>query len=855
MGEGQMAEADTSKYDFKTQATLVYTAQKGLNRGLVEEISKIKKEPEWMRSLRLRSYDIFCEKPIPTWCVPDLTKLNFDELTYYLRPDERKVNSWDEVPAEIKDTFEKLGIPQAERKYLAGVVAQYESEGVYYKLQKQWEDKGVIMTDMDTAVQKYPELVRRYFMKCVPPADNKFSALHGAVWSGGSFVYVPAGVKVELPLQTYFRMNAANEGQFEHTLIIAEEGSQVHYVEGCFTEGTIVTAKEGERKIEDVREGDEILTHKSRFRKVYHTQARLYSGPLYSIQCYGDTNSAVGMVTAEHPFLCVKRQRFEYKNTGWEAGWIAAGDLQKGDYLAIPIDDTTETSDARLFLVRSGHGGHVWKNVELPIITDADFFRLVGYYIAEGTTIGEHYVTFTFNKKETEYIEDVARLLEKYFGKAPLKYKEYNNGISLVLCSTIAARFFISQFGNHAATKHLPEWVMKESQKKQGELIKGFWRGDGSFMCTHYSWGVKRMFRINTISEKLAMQVRKMLLRLRIFASLNRAKRRAPRHDMMTIYIGGAFLGHFAGLVGYNVAQEVSVGNQKVLEALSTQAKSYAQFADNLVFVPIKSITATEAKDVRVCNFGVEEDESYIACGVAVHNCTAPRYSTSSLHSAVVEIYAKKNSRARYTTVQNWSKNVYNLNTKRAIVEEGAFMEWVGGSLGSGVTMLYPCSILAGRGARAEHLNIAFAGKGTIKEGGAKIIHAAPNTQSRVTAKSISSGGGHAVYRGLLRVNRGATGCKSNVRCDALILDRESKSDTFPHVEILENDVSFGHEATVGRVTEEQLFYLQSRGLSESEAMNMIVLGFIEPVVKEIPLEYAVELNRLISLEMKGAVG
>jgi Fe-S cluster assembly protein SufB len=787
--------------------------------------------------------------------VPDLGKLNFDELTYYIRPEDRKVNSWEEVPVEIKNTFEKLGIPQAERKYLAGVVAQYESEGVYSKLKKQWEDKGVIMTDMDTAVQRYPELVRKYFMKCVPPADNKFSALHGAVWSGGSFVYVPAGVKVDLPLQTYFRMNAANEGQFEHTLIVAEEGSNVHYIEGCFTKGAKVSTKNGEKKIEEVKEGDEVLTHKSRFRKVYRTQVRPYSGPLYSIQCYGDTNSMVGTVTAEHPFFCVKRQRIDYKNTEWNAEWVKAGDLQKGDYLAIPIDDIEETSDARLFAVKIGHGRHAWKDVELPIITDADFFRLVGYYIAEGTTIGEHYVTFTFNKNEREYVEDVAQLLERYFGKAPLEYKEYKNGISVVLCSTLAARFFIGQFGNHAATKHLPEWVMKENRKKQGELIKGFWRGDGSFMCAHYSWGIKRMFRINTISEKLAIQVRQMLLRIRIFASLNRAKRTAPRHDMLTVYVGGAFLGPFAELVDYKIAAEVSVGNQKILEVLSTRAKSYACIQGNLWFVPIKSITKTGSENIKVYNFGVEEDESYVACGVAVHNCTAPRYSTASLHSAVVEIYVKKNAHARYTTVQNWSKNVYNLNTKRAIVEENGFVEWVGGSLGGGVSMLYPCSVLSGRGARAEHLNIAIAGKGTIKEGGAKVIHAAPDTQSKVVSKSISSGGGHSVFRGLVRIHKGAIGSKASMRCDALMLDAESKSDTFPSAQVWENDVEFGHEATAGRISEEQLFYLQSRGLTEAEAAGMIVLGFIEPVVKEIPLEYAVELNRLITLEMEGSIG
>lgn len=444
-----------------------YRSKPGLSRHLIEDMSAHKNEPTWMRDFRLKSFDIFNSKPVPTWG-PDLSGIDFDALTYYIRPTDKIAPTWDDLPAEMKETFNKLKIPEAEQKMLAGVVAMYDSETVYKSLQRPWEEQGVIFMDMDSAVQEHPDLVREYFMtKCVPRHDNKFSALHGAVWSGGSFLYVPAGVKVQMPLQTYFRMNASGQGQFEHTLIIAEPGAEVHYIEGC----------------------------------------------------------------------------------------------------------------------------------------------------------------------------------------------------------------------------------------------------------------------------------------------------------------------------------------------------------------------------------------------------TAPLYSNASLHSAVVEIFVKEGAKTRYTTVQNWSKNVYNLNTKRAIVEKDAHHEWVGGSLGSGVTMLYPASWLVGKGASCEHMNIALAVGKVDKDTGAKVIHGAPFTKSRVIAKSISKGGGRGAYRGLLKVIKGAHGSISNVQCDALIMDSDSVSDTLPYIEVNESDVTISHEATVGRIGQEQLFYLMSRGLTEQEAINMIVSGFLEPVVKELPLEYAVELNRLIAMEMEGSVG
>lgn len=454
------------QFGFHDNITPVYTTPKGLSEKIVRVISHIKNEPEWMRNARLKALQLFYAKKLPMWG-GDLTRLNFNNIYYYVKPAEKQGRTWEEVPVEIKNTFDKIGIPQAEKKFLAGVGAQYDSEVVYHSISKMLEKKGVIFTDTDTAVQKYPELLQQYFGTIIPAADNKFAALNTAVWSGGSFIYVPKNVRVELPLQAYFRINAKNMGQFERTLIIADEGSYVHYVEGC----------------------------------------------------------------------------------------------------------------------------------------------------------------------------------------------------------------------------------------------------------------------------------------------------------------------------------------------------------------------------------------------------TAPIFTTDSLHSAVVEIMVKKGARVRYTTIQNWSKNVYNLVTKRMFVEEEGFGEWVDGNLGSQLTMKYPSVYLKGRKARGEVLSLAFAGAGQHQDAGGKAIHLAPETTSAITSKSISKNGGRTSYRGLLKVVKGAKNSKSTVRCDALILDEKSRSDTYPTMEINEERVTIGHEASVSKIGEEQLFYFQSRGISQTQAEVMIVNGFVEPIVRELPMEYAVELNRLIQLEMTGAVG
>jgi Fe-S cluster assembly protein SufB len=455
------------KYGFHEAENYAFKSRKGLDEQIVKDISRMKNEPQWMTDFRLSSLQAFYAKPMPNWGSEVLQQIDFDDIYYYIKPTDGQSDSWEDLPAEIKNTYDRLGIPEAEKKYLAGVGAQYESEVIYHSLAKDLEDKGVIFKDTDTALREHPELFREYFGTIIPPSDNKFAALNSAVWSGGSFIYVPPGVKIDMPLQAYFRINAKNVGQFERTLIIVDEGAQVHYVEGC----------------------------------------------------------------------------------------------------------------------------------------------------------------------------------------------------------------------------------------------------------------------------------------------------------------------------------------------------------------------------------------------------TAPVYSSDSLHSAVVEIIVKKGGRCRYTTIQNWSTNVYNLVTKRAAAYENATMEWVDGNLGSKLTMKYPAVYLMEPGAHGEILSIAFAGKGQHQDAGGKIVHAAPNTTSKIVSKSISKDGGRTSYRGLLKVYKDAVNAKSNVVCDALLLDEQSRSDTYPYIEVDNDDVNIGHEASVSKIGEEQLFYAMSRGISEEDASTMVVSGFIEPLVKELPMEYAMEMNRLIALQMEGTVG
>lgn len=841
-----MVDITRELYDAADEEKFIFKVPDGINEEVVRKISEYKKEPEWMLEKRLNALKIFNELKMPNWG-PDLSKLDIQKICYFAIPDaEHNANSWDKVPDSIKQTFERLGIPEAERKSLAGAGAQYDSQVVYHNLREDLAKRGVIFEDMDVAVQKYPELVKKYYMnKCVSPRLHKFAALHGAVWSGGTFIYVPKNVKVDMPLQAYFRMNAASMGQFEHTLIIVDEGAECHYIEGCFTEGNLVTTNPDYKSIENIKSGEKVLTSEGEYKYAKDIQRYDYSGDIYEIEYYGDSTQKIS-TTPEHPFLYVDRKYKNDKNKSFVPRWNAPKYFEKGDYLAIPINKEVKTKKSHVFDVymrKNNEKNMKIHKVKVPLIKE--FYRLVGYYLAEGSISSNSYLNFSFNIKEKEYVEDVKYCLKKVFGidKVLEMVHKKNNGVNLVVCNVELARLF-KQLGSSADNKALLSFMMYESLANQKEIIKGWFRGDGNYYNKKHESGLKEAFRINTVSEKLVRQARDMLLRLGVFGFINKRVRN-ERKEIFTLGITGEHMVKFGDIVGIKVKDKVN-GKKRA---------SMFGIDDKFAYVPIKKITKQSVKDITVYNFGVEAHETYTVGGVAVHNCSAPKYNTASMHAGCVELFVHKNARMRYSSVENWSSNTYNLNTKRAVVEENGVVEWVSGNLGSGVTMLYPASVLIGAGSKADHVTIAYGGKGQNQDTGAKVYHLAPRTTSTVNSKSISKDGGITGYRGLVKIKKGAKGAKCSVICDALMFDNKSQSNTWPSIDIEEKESTVVHEASVGRISEDQLFYLQSRGLSEEQALQLIVSGFIEPLLKELPLEYAVEMNKLIELEMEGSLG
>ena len=825
------------KYGFHDEENYVFKSERGLSADVVAAISERKDEPEWMRKFRLKSLEYFLARPLPEWG-GDLSEIDFDNIYYYIKPTEKQAQSWEDLPPDIKNTWDRLGIPEAERKFLAGVGAQYESEVVYHKLQEDLERQGVIFLDMDSGLREHEDLVKQYFGTVIPQNDNKFAALNSAVWSGGSFVYVPEGVHVDVPLQAYFRINAENMGQFERTLIIVDEGAYVHYVEGCHLAGSMVRVRGGEKPIEEIEAGDEVLTHRGRFQPVRETMQRRFEGPIFRITFAGESYRSLA-VTPRHPFLVSTRKRARDHNGSFEPEWKEAWELRKGEYLAFPIamDVGLDAYEKVGSDVSVGSGRHAAVAERVDIALTAAMCRVMGLYIAEGSVSATtSYLTFDSARHEDEARELVREVIGSAFGIEPWEHEyEGRDGTSLRYSSVRAARFFAQTFGRTPELR-IPDWVFALDHERRAAFVRGLYDGEGSY---DRKLG---LYRINQTNQNVAQRLRELLLSLGIRASLSRTERLEPRRAMWQVAI-------------------CKVDNDVFeLEVLGEPcASASARKADVVIdggycWVPIRSIEKIPT-NATVYNLSVAEDESYVCEGVVSHNCTAPIYTTDSLHSAVVEIIVKRGGRCRYTTIQNWSTNVYNLVTKRAVAYSDATMEWVDGNLGSKLTMKYPAIWLLGEGAHGEVLSIAFANKGQHQDAGGKAVHDAPRTTSTITSKSISKNGGRSSYRGLLEVAKGAEGAKSKVVCDALILDEASRSDTYPYIKIEEDEVDIGHEATVSKIGEEQLFYLMSRGLTEAEASAMIVSGFVEPITKELPLEYAVEMNRLIQLQMEGSVG
>jgi Fe-S cluster assembly protein SufB len=816
-----------STYGFHYPENYTFKSQKGLNADIVRQISQLKNEPQWMTDFRLKAYDIFVSKLMPQWGGGGwLNDIDFDDIYYFVRASDGQGRDWDEVPSEIKETFDRLGIPEAEQKFLQGVSAQYESEVVYHSIRKDLEAKGVIFTDMDSALRDYPDLVKKYFGTIIPAADNKFAALNSAVWSGGSFIYVPPGVHVEMPLQAYFRINTQNMGQFERTLIIVDKGAYVHYVEGCLPAGELVSKGDKWVNIESVQPGDTVMDSDGNQAIVKNVRVRPFEGDMLTIRPLSSANSF--QVTPEHPVMVVKRKDVVVKRkarNNWKLevnsekliatrpDFIPAGELEAGDFLIFPISKLTR---------------------ENPRYTP-EIMRLLGYYLAEGSAyihkkLKQSVVTFTLNENEREEIDELKALIQIVAGKPAIEVHHVSrHAVNVIVYSRELMDLCVMECGKGAAEKHLSKAIMELPVKLQAHLLETYLKGDGSV----YLERKNTMIRAATVSQQLAWQLQELFARQGHYATINVRK-------------GGkdTILG-----------REITRRDQYILYYSPDKQQSEVRRGDGYFLVPVKEINRTPYNG-PVFNFELTTSpNAYVTRGFAVHNCTAPTYSSNSLHSAVVEIIVKEEGRCRYTTIQNWSNNVYNLVTKRAAAYKNATMEWVDGNLGSLLTMKYPAVLLMEEGAHGEVLSIAFAGKGQHQDAGAKITHFAPNTTSRIISKSISKDGGRASYRGLLKIVEGADNVKSNVVCDALLLDDKSRSDTYPTIEIDAKNVTMGHEASVSKVGEDQLFYAMSRGLSEDEANAMIVNGFIEPLVKELPMEYALEMNRLIQIQLEGSIG
>ncbi|MBI1799809.1 MAG: Fe-S cluster assembly protein SufB [Candidatus Eisenbacteria bacterium] len=814
-----------TKYGFHDSDQFVFKSRRGLDHEIVAQISDMKGEPAWMRDYRLKALEIFEKKAMPMWggAVWDI---DFQNIYYYVKPTSEEVKSWEDVPADMKRTFDKLGIPEAEQKFLSGVGAQYDSEVVYHKIKENLEKQGVVFLSADHGLRDHEELFKQYFGTVIPSTDNKFAALNSAVWSGGSFIYVPKGVHVDVPLQAYFRINTKDMGQFERTLIIVDEGAYVHYVEGCLPPGEQVSRGDRWVNIESVLPGDTVMDSNGEESRVASTRVLPYKGDMLRVVPLSSANAF--RLTPEHPVLAVRRRdvlvkRSERKSWLREVNstrlrasapaFVPAGELERGDFMVFPISKTTRESAV---LTR-------------PVV------RLLGYYLAEGSayvhkTLKQPVVTFTFSERERETIDEVKALILEVSGKRAIEVGQpKKHAVNIIVYSRKLMDLCLDHCGKGAAEKRLSKDVMELPTPLQAELLETYLKGDGSV----YRKRKHTMTRACTASQALAWQLQELIARQGHYATINVRK-------------GGPDT-----ILGRAITRR----DQYILYFSHDKEQSEVRRGDGYFLVPVKRIDRSPY-DGPVFNFELESaPNAYVARGFAVHNCTAPTYSSDSLHSAVVEIIVKAGARCRYTTIQNWSNNVYNLVTKRAVAYRDATMEWVDGNLGSKLTMKYPSVYMVEPGAHGEILSIAFAGKGQHQDAGGKVVHLAPRTTSKIISKSISKDGGRAGYRGLVKIAKGAVDCRSSVNCDALILDEDSRSDTYPYMEIEEDRVSVGHEATVSKIGDEQLFYLMSRGIQKEEAAAMIVSGFIEPIVKELPMEYAVEMNRLIQLQMEGSVG
>jgi Fe-S cluster assembly protein SufB len=845
LGRYKLGWSDTVDYAF--------TPKKGLNEDVVREISWWKGEPDWMTNFRLKALRIFESKPMAPWFAVNMPDLDFNDIYYYLRPAVDQVDEWDQLPEQMKATYEKLGIPEAERKYLAGVTSQYDSEVVYHRNREDLEAQGILFSDMDTAVREHPDIVRRYFSKVIPPADNKFAALNSAVWSGGC-------------LTASARLNVWGRGLVS---------------------------------IADVRAGDEVFgvdVGRNIVRGKVLAQVDSGVKPVYRLRVKGRTLEATG----NHQFL-VARSVEDGGRRRWKAEWRPLDEIEIGEPIAIsrvlPDDGEPAFLPERPEYIKN----HSRQSLHFPLETSEDLCWLLGLWLGDGHTAspGEHMRQISFSVPRTDPVHDEARrVLEEVF-----EARHVTDVACGFVVSSKALGVWLESLGfeGHAKDKRIPAWVYALPHSQQLALLGGLVDADGWAERDGKSLTIElanedliediralaigcgltadggTLMRTRTATFRDGRSVKATCWRVRIQGDVSRVGTRdfakagavaGPwRRNAYSAATGLNFSSLCTPTVGFAVLQEKElIGDEPTYDIQVVGLENFVANGiiahNSFIYVPpgVNCELPLQAYfRINSENAGQFERTLIIADeGAQVHyieGCSAPVYSSESLHSAVVELVALPGSRITYTTIQNWSPNVYNLVTKRARAEAEAHVEWVDGNIGSRLTMKYPSVVMVGPKASGEVLSVAYAGAGQHQDTGAKMIHAAPETTSTIISKSISKDGGHSTYRGLVHVDPDAKGAKSFVRCDALILDEDSVSETKPYMEVEERDAQIGHEATVSKVGADQLFYLMSRGLSEQQAMSMIVNGFIEPVTRTLPMEYAVEWSRLIELQMEGSVG
>lgn len=816
-----------------------FISKPGLTKHTVKEISAHKNEPTWMLKMRLQALEIFQSKQIPQWG-GDLNNIEFDKIHYYLKPTDKETQSWDDVPEYIKRTFEKIGTPQAEREMLAGVKNQFDSEVVQGSLKQLWSKQGVVFLSMDEGLKQYPDLVREYFSKVIPIGDNKFSALNTAVWSGGSFVLVPKGVEVTMPLQAYFRINADLAGQFERTLIIADEGSKVQYVEGCSSPSYSASSLHSAVVEIFVKKGARVqyTTVQNWYKHVYNLvtkrawveeegemvwtdfnmgclseNARLFveNKGCLSIKdiCEGDTiwsidlqnlspvrstvvakknmgvkqifrltteNSREIEATENHPFLTLSKESAMKQYQTLR--WRQLKDLKAGDFIATisGLPDVFQSREINFSYERKGRAKYVKYTPVIPKKTSEELLWLIGVYVGDGCSEKNKSKCWSRIYLAVPPDDKVRKRVEETIVNI-FGIQPRSKGICVTISSIIVGEFFRSlQLNGTAKTKRIPLWIYDLPLNEKLAFIEGYMDSDGSVRNRKEKNGILLGQITYASANKLLLEDLKLLM---ISCGLNPLK----------ISTYSKFRSLYKGKWKYYTCHFLTENLRDSLKLIREKVRT--NDVNNIRFVRITLIEAT--KNVPVYDLEIQGTSNFVANGLIVHN--------------------------------------------------------------SKLTMKYPSFILAGKGAKGETLSMALAGEGQHQDTGSKAIHLAPYTSSTITSKSISKNGGRTTYRGLVSIGPNAHGSKNKVVCDALILDPQSRSDTYPTERVFTNDVQLSHEATVSKIGEEQLFYLMSRGLNEEQASKMIVRGFAEPVIKKLPLEFAVEMNRLIDLEMEGSVG